>query len=59
MAEPVVGFTTSDALILRSGVFAASRRMAADGLSWFETREDALLTMRVCYLSSHTSSYRT
>jgi len=33
-------------LILRSRV-AASRRMAAGGLSWFETREDALLTMRV------------
>ncbi len=24
----------------------ASRRMAAAGASWFETREDALLTMR-------------
>jgi hypothetical protein len=33
-------------LILRSGVFAASRRMKA-GLSWFETRKVALLTMRV------------
>jgi hypothetical protein len=33
-------------LILRSGACAASRRMAASGLSWFETREDALLTMR-------------
>ena len=40
--------------ILRSGVFAESRRMAAAGASWFETRagqrkryqEDALLTMR-------------
>jgi hypothetical protein len=26
--------------------------------SWFETREDALLTMRDFYLSSHTSSKR-
>ena len=35
-------------LILRSGRLAASRRMAAGeiGASWFETREDALLTMR-------------
>jgi hypothetical protein len=33
-------------LILRSGE-AASRRIATAGLSWFETREDALLTMRV------------
>jgi hypothetical protein len=33
-------------LILRSGLLAASRRMSGPGLSWFETREDALLTMR-------------
>src|ERR1043166_8336419 len=33
----------------RSGHLAASRRMAAAEIwaSWFETREDALLTMRV------------
>jgi hypothetical protein len=44
-------------LILRSGV----SRISKDGprASWFETREDALLTMRNDYLSSHTSSYRT
>ena len=36
-------------LILRSGVFAASRRMATYGLSWFETRGiAALLAMRRC-----------
>jgi len=35
-------------LILRSGVFAASRRMnGTSRATWFETREDALLTMRV------------
>jgi hypothetical protein len=34
-------------LILRSGLLAASRRMAA--VSWFETPEDALLTMRASY----------
>jgi hypothetical protein len=34
-----------DSQALRSGAFAASRRMG-HGLSWFETREDALLTMR-------------
>ncbi len=41
-------------LILKERVFAASRRMAAAGASWFATRagqrkrcqEDALLTMR-------------
>jgi len=33
-------------LILRSGLLAASRRMATHAVSWFETREDALLTMR-------------
>jgi hypothetical protein len=33
-------------LILRSRE-AASRRMATAGLSWFETREDALLTMMI------------
>jgi hypothetical protein len=40
-------------LILRSGPlgprlegWAASRRMGGTGASWFETREDALLTMR-------------
>ena len=32
-------------LILRSGLLAASRRMAGIGASWFETRF-ALLTMR-------------
>jgi hypothetical protein len=32
-------------LILRSGHLAASRRMGCTS-SWFETREDALLTMR-------------
>jgi hypothetical protein len=31
-------------LILRSGLLTASRRMVAN--AWFETREDALLTMR-------------
>jgi hypothetical protein len=38
-----------EVLILRSAPVRASRRMAAGGLtvSWFETREDALLTMRV------------
>src|SRR5580704_3970724 len=36
-------------LILRSGLLAASRRMRP-GLSWFETREDALLTMRLEYV---------
>jgi hypothetical protein len=37
-------------LILRAAHRAASRRMALGeiGGSWFETREDALLTMRVC-----------
>jgi hypothetical protein len=36
-------------LILRSGLQAASRRMNGTiGASWFETREDALLTMRNC-----------
>jgi hypothetical protein len=36
------------ALILRSGAFAASRRMGRGiGASWFETREGALLTMRL------------
>jgi hypothetical protein len=34
-------------LILRSGVFAASRRMSAHGASWFETALTRLLTMRV------------
>jgi len=35
-------------LILRSGVFAASRRMnGTSRATWFETREDALLTMSV------------
>jgi hypothetical protein len=34
-------------LILRSGLLAASGRMRDDYLSWFETREDALLTMRI------------
>jgi hypothetical protein len=33
-------------LILRSGRLAASRRMRLRWPSWFETREDALLTMR-------------
>src|ERR1700722_14750157 len=33
-------------LTLRSGRLAASRRVATSGLSWFETRETALLTMR-------------
>jgi hypothetical protein len=33
-------------LILRSGRLAASRRMRLRRPSWFETREDALLTMR-------------
>jgi hypothetical protein len=35
-------------LILRGGLQAASRRMGGIGIgaSWFETREDALLTMR-------------
>jgi hypothetical protein len=36
---------TEDVLVLRSGRLAASRRMR-DIFSWFETREDALLTMR-------------
>jgi hypothetical protein len=31
-------------LILRSGLLAASRRMAAS--SWFETAQERLLTMR-------------
>jgi hypothetical protein len=34
------------ALILRSGHLATSRRMSANR-SWFETREDALLTVRL------------
>jgi len=35
-------------LILRSGVFAASRRMSGHTRgAWFETREAALLTMRI------------
>jgi hypothetical protein len=33
-------------LILRSGLLAASRRMANIAASWFETREDAFFTMR-------------
>src|SRR5438093_7670850 len=33
-----------ECLILRSGVFAASRRMR--GMSWFETAQKSLLTMR-------------
>jgi hypothetical protein len=38
-------------LILRSRARFARRLegWAADGLSWFETREDALLTMRIAY----------
>jgi hypothetical protein len=33
-------------LILRSALLRASRRMAASGLSWFETAQARLLTMR-------------
>jgi hypothetical protein len=41
---------TGVCLMLRSGPLAASRRVSAGdiGASWFETREDALLTMRGC-----------
>jgi hypothetical protein len=34
-------------LILRSGLFAASRRMATSGLSWFETAQVRLLSMKI------------
>jgi len=43
-AEQLERWVTLLDLILRSGHLAASRRMR----SWFETREDALLTMRCC-----------
>jgi hypothetical protein len=36
----------SEDLILRSGVFAASRRMRGRPASWFETAQARLLTMR-------------
>jgi hypothetical protein len=39
-------FEFKDVLILRSGVFAASRRMEACCPSWFETAQERLLTMR-------------
>jgi len=39
-----MSFTPS--LILRSGPLATSRRIRNVSVSWFETREDALLTMR-------------
>src|ERR1700731_3821164 len=42
-------------LILRSGGFSASRRMGCN-LSWFETREDALLTMRTRLLQHRQAS---
>src|SRR3954452_22907359 len=42
-----------NALILRSGLLAASRRMRVGVMSWFETRarKSALLTMRKSHLS--------
>jgi hypothetical protein len=45
MLQPFTGRPKT--LILRSGVFAASRRMkASDEASWFETAQGRLLTMR-------------
>jgi hypothetical protein len=45
------------ALILRSGLLAASRRMGERLASWFETREDALLTMRHMLIGSAYSAF--
>jgi hypothetical protein len=42
----MTAFEQTMVLILRSRE-AASRRMAASGLSWFETAQERLLTMRV------------
>ena len=45
-ADRASGGGLKNFLILRSGVFAASRRMVHRG-SWFETAQERLLTMRV------------
>jgi hypothetical protein len=42
----LAGTQLSALLILRSGVFAASRRMRSIVISWFETALVRLLTMR-------------
>jgi hypothetical protein len=42
----MTAFEGTTILILRSAE-GASRRMAASGLSWFETAQERLLTMRV------------
>jgi hypothetical protein len=42
----VAGMPIAVDLILRSALLRASRRMRLRWPSWFETREDALLTMR-------------
>jgi len=40
----------TEVLILRSALFARVSKDGREiGASWFETREAALLTMRVCY----------
>jgi hypothetical protein len=51
LTEPAFGFdegraATCTNLILKSGVFAASRRMSGILDSWFETAQARLLTMR-------------
>ena len=51
-----VGLKGEPVLILRSAPLRASRRMAARSASWFETRKDALLTMRVDIKPSYPAS---
>jgi hypothetical protein len=51
--DDVDRLSTRFSLILRSGLLAASRRMATRNISWFETREDALLVLaRIAILRS-------